>query len=155
MTAAEIAAAEGLSEPYVAKLLRLLRQAELVESIRGAQGGYRLARPASELFLSAVVRALGGDLYTPDFCQRFSGDRSVCAHTCECGLRALWAGIGDVVRGLLERCSLEQLARSEHDMRGWVATQLAAIARSDVGIARSDVGIARHDAAVTRSDAPA
>lgn len=44
LTISEIAAAEGLSVPYVAKLLAILRQGGLIESVRGRSGGYRLAR---------------------------------------------------------------------------------------------------------------
>ena len=47
----EVAVREGLGEPYVAKLLRMLRQAGLIESSRGKLGGYRLARAAEELQL--------------------------------------------------------------------------------------------------------
>ena len=51
ITIPEIAAAEGLSPEYAAKLLRALRQAELVVSTRGAGGGYRLSRPARETWM--------------------------------------------------------------------------------------------------------
>ena len=47
----EIAAAEGLSAPYVAKLLAILRQQGLIESERGRTGGYRLTAPAGEIRL--------------------------------------------------------------------------------------------------------
>ena len=51
LTLPEVAAAEGLSVPYVAKLLAVLRQAGLIDSARGRTGGYRLAKaPAEVLF---------------------------------------------------------------------------------------------------------
>lgn len=129
VTVAEVGAKEGLGEPYVAKLLRVLRKAGLVESIRGKNGGYRLARPAAEIRMSEVIAALGSELYCPqNFCERFAGDRSVCVHSCECSLRSLWEGIQGVVHSLLERCTLAELANSEQDMRAWVGEQLAQIA---------------------------
>ena len=48
MTIPEISQAEGISVPYVAKLMRFLRDGGIVTSERGQSGGYRLARPASE-----------------------------------------------------------------------------------------------------------
>src|SRR5215469_16076105 len=51
LTIPEIAAAERLSPPYVAKLLSVLRQAGLIASVRGRTGGYHLTRPAAEVSL--------------------------------------------------------------------------------------------------------
>src|SRR4051812_36244089 len=62
LTLPEIAAAEGLSVPYVAKLLGVLRQAGLIESVRGRAGGYRLARTPAEIGLGSVLRVLGEPL---------------------------------------------------------------------------------------------
>ena len=55
-----IARDEGLSREYTAKLMRELRLGGLVESLRGAEGGYRLARPASEISVWSALRVLGG-----------------------------------------------------------------------------------------------
>src|SRR6516162_10837833 len=74
LTIPEIAVAEGLSGPYVAKLLAVLRQAGLIESVRGRAGGYRLARPAADIRLGAVLRVLGEPLFAdPEYCQRHAG----------------------------------------------------------------------------------
>jgi Rrf2 family protein len=130
LSASLIASREGLGEPYVAKLLRLLRGAGLVESFRGQQGGYCLTRVPDEISLADAVRALGADLYSVSSCERFSGDQAKCVHSCECSLRSLWAGIQDVITRLLEECTLGILIRSEQDMATWVETRLAQIARS-------------------------
>ena len=58
LTIPEIAAAEGLSPEYTAKLMRALRQGGLVMSTRGAAGGYRLARPAEEVTAWEVLEKL-------------------------------------------------------------------------------------------------
>src|SRR5262245_10561252 len=73
ITIPEIAGSEGLSPEYAAKLLRALRVAELVTSTRGAGGGYRLARPAREITAWQVVQALGGSLFSKDFCDSHGG----------------------------------------------------------------------------------
>src|SRR5262245_43216804 len=84
LTIPEVAAAEGLSQPYVAKLLGVMRQGGLIESVRGRTGGYRLARPASEIRLGAVMRVLGEPLFDGDgFCQKHSGTEAAdgnCVH---------------------------------------------------------------------------
>ena len=53
---------QSISVSYLEQLLAKLRKAELIKSIRGAQGGYRLNRPAEEISVGAVLRALEGDL---------------------------------------------------------------------------------------------
>ncbi len=59
LTIPEIAAAEGLSSPYVAKLLAVLRQAGLIDSVRGCQGGYRLARPPVDVTIGRSFSGAG------------------------------------------------------------------------------------------------
>ena len=58
LTIPEIAAAEKLSVPHVAKLLSVLRQAGWIESVRGRTGGYYLARSPADIHLGAVMLAL-------------------------------------------------------------------------------------------------
>ena len=60
LTIPEIAEAEGLSTEYTGKLMRALRQGELVQSTRGPGGGYRLVRPATETTPWDAIQALGG-----------------------------------------------------------------------------------------------
>src|SRR5690606_18961516 len=62
LSAADLAAAAGLELPTVAKVLRPLAQANLVEGFRGAGGGYRLARAPAEISLVDVVEAMEGPL---------------------------------------------------------------------------------------------
>ena len=113
LTIPEIAAAEGLSPEYTAKLLRALRQAELVVSTRGAGGGYRLARPAREVTAWQVVQALGGSLFPKEFCESHPGQRHDCVHTGACSIRGLWSAVEGAVRGVLEGVTLAELARTD------------------------------------------
>ena len=99
LTLAEVARDEGLTVAYVAKLVRRLRRAGLVKSVLGRSGGYTLARPAAEISILEVLGALGGKLYTSDYCRRFSGERATCTHMGDCSIRSLWG----VVEGLLDR----------------------------------------------------
>src|SRR5262245_40503664 len=93
LTIPEVAAAEGLSSPYVAKLLSVLRQAGLIESVRGRAGGYRLAGTPAEINLGAVLPVLGEPLYDAEgFCQAHAGTETdgACVHRSGCTLRVLW-----------------------------------------------------------------
>jgi Rrf2 family protein len=113
ITIPEIAANEGLSPEYAAKLMRALRQAELVVSTRGAGGGYRLSRPAAEITAWQVVQVLGGSLFPREFCDSHPGQRHDCVHTTGCSIRGLWSAVEGAVRGVLERVTLAELARVE------------------------------------------
>ncbi len=63
VSAAHIASHEGLSVPYVGKLLHLLREAGLVESLRGRSGGYYIARPPEQISISEILHSLRGTLF--------------------------------------------------------------------------------------------
>lgn len=60
-----MAARQQLPAPYLEKLLMALRRAELVESVRGVQGGYRLARPAETIWVGQILAAVGETLSLP------------------------------------------------------------------------------------------
>src|SRR5436190_22287706 len=70
----EIATAEGMSAPYVAKLLAVLRQEGFIDSARGRSGGYRLASSPAEIRLGNVLEVLGEPLFDEvEHCQRYAG----------------------------------------------------------------------------------
>src|SRR5947209_4051855 len=83
LTIPEIAAAERLSVPYAAKILAVLRQAGLIESVRGRSGGYRLAATPAEITLGSVLMVLGEPLFdAPGYCERHAGSEAdgSCVH---------------------------------------------------------------------------
>jgi Rrf2 family cysteine metabolism transcriptional repressor len=100
-----IAEAEGLPLAYLEHLVQRLRRAGLVESRRGAHGGYSLARPAHEIPMAEVVQALEGEI-APIECITESPDGSlVCAREGEipCPTKLLWTRVqGSIVRTLNE-----------------------------------------------------
>src|SRR5688500_7749693 len=80
-----IADAEGLPLAYLEHLAARLRRAELVDSRRGAHGGYSLARPAQDISMAEVVEALEGQI-APIECLTESPDGAlVCAREGEAG----------------------------------------------------------------------
>lgn len=120
LTIAEIATAEGLSQPYVAKLLSVLRHEGLVESVRGRAGGYRLAERPQDIQLGRVLRALGQPLYDePGYCQRHSGTETEgsCVHNLQqCSLRALWQTLETWLRHALDQLRLSDLLQPPCDL---------------------------------------
>ena len=103
----EIAAAESMSKALTAKMMRILRQAGLVLSVRGARGGYLLSRPATEITLWQAMATLDGSTLPRTAC---SSDPS-CAQRADCSLSAVWTGVGLLLRHVLERVSVADLLR--------------------------------------------
>ena len=129
----EIARAEALTPAYVAKLMGVLRRAELVRASRGHKGGYALARPAEAIDVSEVMIALGGRLYTAEFCSAHAGmstpSGGPCAHNGNCAIRPMLVGLDRLVHDALSRITLRSLVRSEPAMHGFLNRQPAAPAR--------------------------
>jgi len=105
LSAAELAERAGLEVPTVSKLLKPLAQAGLVEGFRGVHGGYRLARPAAAISLVEIVEAMEGPLAMTE-CSLDHGD---CGLSPQCGVRANWRRINDVVADALRGISLAQM----------------------------------------------
>lgn len=105
LSAPELAERAGLETPTVSKLLKPLAQVGLVEGFRGANGGYRLARPASEIGLIEIVEAMEGPLGMTE-CSVHAGNCGIEDH---CGVRANWHRINDVVIEALRSVTLAQM----------------------------------------------
>ena len=106
MSIPQLSEAEGLSEHYVAKLTRELRLAGFINSTPGYKGGYVLARPASEININQVLKALGGPLFDSGFCSLHAGNVKLCTNSVECSARSLWQMIQFSVDQLLDRITL-------------------------------------------------
>jgi Rrf2 family protein len=111
LTIPEIAADEKLSPAHVAKMLSVLRQGGLIDSVRGRTGGYRIARPPEDIHLGAVLLALGEPLFDEgSFCERHTGpEPGECVHHHGCTLRALWQTLEGWMRRSLDQLTLDDL----------------------------------------------
>lgn len=105
LSAPELAERAGLETPTVSKLLKPLAQAGLVDGFRGANGGYRLARPADRITLIEIVEAMEGPLAMTE-CSIHEGN---CGIQDSCSVRANWRHINDVVADALRAVSLAQM----------------------------------------------
>jgi FeS assembly SUF system regulator len=105
--AREIAEATGLPLPVVSKMLKLLAGAELLQSQRGAKGGYSLARRPDELSVAEIIAALEGPIALMD-CAAGPGH---CEQESCCPVRDPWQRISRAVHQTLERVTLQELVR--------------------------------------------
>lgn len=122
-TTPEIAEREGLTLAYVHKLMRHLRRAGLVKSIRGRNGGYALVRPAEEINVGAVLGSLDGSLFYTDFCRQHAGTERSCTRNHDCSIRSLWIAVDQAVQRALQRTQLSDLLRTEPEMALFVRSQ--------------------------------
>ncbi|HEV2799153.1 MAG TPA: Rrf2 family transcriptional regulator [Pyrinomonadaceae bacterium] len=115
LTLTQIAEREGISTANAGKLLWILNKAGLVSSIRGTKGGYRLARPASEIHLDEIIKVLDEDVLA-SHCNSYTGILDACVHTGNCGIRPVIVGLHDVVRRAMASITLAQLLGTESNV---------------------------------------
>lgn len=102
-----IAARQGISERYLEQLMTLLKKAGLVKSIRGAGGGYVLAKELGEISVGDVLRALEGDL-KPVECTAYSESNS-CEAAGGCVTKYVWQRINESINQTVDEIRLKEL----------------------------------------------
>jgi len=120
---AAVAGAETPPLAYLEHLVAKLRDAGLVGSVRGAHGGYRLARPASEISMREVVEALEGPIAPMECFHSEREGRVLCSHELDdgaCATKLLWTRVHGGVTKALANTSLAELVAfaSEHQPEG-------------------------------------
>ena len=106
----DIAEREGLSVPYVSKLLAILRKGGLVTSERGRSGGFTISRPLDQISVYEVLEVLGGPLIDPAHCQKHTGQLDQCIHLENCSVHDVLGSLAGYVREFLSRTTLQDLA---------------------------------------------
>ncbi len=109
----DIAGKEEISEKYLGQLVIPLKAAGLINSIRGAHGGYILAKKPDEISLKNIIEILEGDLNLVS-CVK---DSSLCNRVSVCITRGVWAKLGDKIKEVLGSFTLEDLVK-EHREKG-------------------------------------
>ncbi|MPZ66658.1 MAG: Rrf2 family transcriptional regulator [Pseudonocardiaceae bacterium] len=108
-TAEAVAERQGIPLRFLLNILNELRVARLVQSRRGREGGYRLARAAAEISVADVIRAVEGPL--ADVHGTSPEDLDYPGPTA--ALREVWIATRRAVRGVLETVSLAEIASGE------------------------------------------
>lgn len=115
----EIAALEKLPADYVEQILLRLRRADIVQSTRGARGGYTLARPPAEVSVRDVIQA--SELETFDLhCVSHPIDDDRCSSSHECSIRPVWVMLQRRIDDVLASVHLADLMHDEPTVRGRV-----------------------------------
>lgn len=106
-SARDLAAISGLPLPTVSKILKILTRAGILESQRGSQGGYVLARPANHINAEEIIAALDGPVALVECSTVGEGH---CEHEPICPSRSSLHRINEVVRQALQNMSLAEMA---------------------------------------------
>ena len=107
LNASEIAGQTGLPQPIVSKILKLLARREILVSHRGAKGGYRLARAASDISVAQIIEAVEGPIAITECVDETPGE---CSQEPICPVRSNWQQINHAVRDALERITLQEMS---------------------------------------------
>ncbi|HQU81499.1 MAG TPA: Rrf2 family transcriptional regulator [Pyrinomonadaceae bacterium] len=112
LTLPQIAEREGISVANAGKLMWLLNKAGFVSATRGTKGGYSLARPAEEIYLSEVIKVLEADEIV-NHCDSYKGILDGCVHKGGCGIRPVIVGLHEIVQNALSQITLAQIVGEE------------------------------------------
>lgn len=108
LSAEQLSKFENIPRAYVDQIFQRLRKAGLVDSHRGAQGGYFLARPPQEISVGMMMRAVEGTVFE-DVCEKYSSGEHMCSHTAGCDIRPVWKRLTGLVEGFLEQVTIAHL----------------------------------------------
>ena len=108
VTLADIAMRQNISDGYLESIFSMLKKSSIVRSVKGAGGGYLLARPATDIHVGEVLAALEGDMsiIEPDIEDDGAYTLSRCIR------ENIWDVMSDRIKAVAESVSLEQLIRS-------------------------------------------
>ena len=117
-----IATRQGISERYLEQLMTLLKKAGIIKSIRGAGGGYVLAKDVSDISVGDVLRALEGSLESVE-CTGFSQEDS-CEAAGGCVTKYVWQRINESINRTVNEISLKQLVEESKSVPNTTSSQM-------------------------------
>lgn len=105
----DISARQGISLKYLEQVASILKDAKIISSERGAAGGYKLAKPASEI---KVAEILGATDDMPEFATCVNAH---CPKSKECKTQGIWQTLSCMITSYLSRISLDDLINQTND----------------------------------------
>ena len=102
-----IATRQGIPVRFLEQVLSALKKAGLVESIRGSQGGYILARSSAEISLAQVLEAIDGPIRPMDCVS--DEKTSLCCNAKDCVVKDVWEEVKVSIAGVLNSISLNDM----------------------------------------------
>jgi Rrf2 family protein len=113
ITIKSVAARQEISEKYLEQIISLLNRAGYVKSIRGAQGGYRLAKDPTEYTVGMILRLTEGSL-APVEC--VEGGKGECVRNNGCVTKEVWADLYDAICNVVDHITLQDLVDKQLNM---------------------------------------
>jgi Rrf2 family protein len=104
-----IAREQGISLKYLEQLIRPLKKAGMVKSLRGASGGYKLSRPPSHIYVGDIIRALEEPI-NPVECLDNSG---WCERSGKCKARSVWGFLSRTIQDALDGITLHDIVKHQ------------------------------------------
>ena len=104
---------QEISEQYLEQIFSSLRKSGLVESVRGAQGGYRLGRDAEKITVGDIVRVLEGSLDPVDCIS--SDNTTKCERYEMCVMKDVWKKVSDSINNTVDSFTLKDLMKQYHE----------------------------------------
>lgn len=111
----DVSGQEEISPKYLEQIVTLLSRAGFLKSVRGAQGGYRLARDPSEYTVGEILRAAEGNL-APVSC--LENDDAGCARADQCAALGFWIGLHKVIDQYVDSVTLADLVQEPGSQPG-------------------------------------
>ena len=111
-----IAGRQNLSERYLEQLIARLKKAGIVKSIRGSSGGYVLTRPAGEISVGEILRALEGSMKVVD-CPE---NGEACTNYDSCVTKYVWRRINDSINRTVDGMTLEEIITGRMESGSWI-----------------------------------
>jgi Rrf2 family protein len=110
----DIANRQEISRRYLERLFAVLKSAGIIRSIRGAQGGYILARNPNDILISEIIEALEGP-FVPVDCV---ADETICSQKDRCVTRDIWCQIAVQLKEYFESMNLQSLVVQYNEKQG-------------------------------------
>lgn len=108
----ELSEKENIPTKFLEQILIELKHMGYLQSVRGKTGGYRLARPATEISIGEVVRRVDGPLAPLRCVSQTAYERCSCPDEEHCGLRLMMLEVRNAIASVLDRYTLAEVSRS-------------------------------------------
>ena len=114
VTIKSISERQEISGKYLEQIISVLSRAGYVKSIRGSQGGYKLARPAEEYTVGMIIRLIEGNL-SPVACMEDEPNQCPRSDTCAT-LSLVWKPLDEAISGVIDHITLADLVQKQKSL---------------------------------------
>lgn len=102
----EIAERQNISKKYLEQIIPIFNKSNILKTVRGAQGGYKLARSPENYTVGEILRLTEGSLSPVDCADQ---DPVECEHSADCATLPIWKGLSKVINEYLDGITLQDV----------------------------------------------